>query len=80
MVGMLDHHMDVERKLSVFADGGDDRGPERNVIDEMAIHDVEMQPVCARLFHAVDLAFEMGKIRGENRRSDENGRSHRVME
>ena len=49
MIGMLDHEMHVERKRRVFSHRRDDRRPERNVIDEMAVHDVEMQPVRAGL-------------------------------
>src|SRR5204863_7981594 len=71
MIRMFDHQMDVERKLGVFADRRDDRGPERNVVHKMAIHDVEVQPVRARFFRAMDLGFEMRKIRRENGRSDE---------
>ncbi len=72
MIGMLDHEMDIERKLRVFADGRDDSRPERNVIDEMAVHDVEMQPVRAGFFGAMDLGFELGEVRGEDGRSDED--------
>ncbi len=78
MIGMLDHEMDVERKLGVFSHRRDDSGPERNVIDEMAIHDVEMQPIGAGFLGAMDLGFEMGEVRGEDGRSDEDFR--RVME
>ena len=79
MIGMLDHEMNIERQLRVFAHGRDDRGPEGNVIDEMAIHDVEMQPIRARFFRAMDLRFEMGEIRGEDRwRHKHSG--HGVME
>ena len=72
MIRMLDHQMHVERKLRVFAHRGDDRRPERNIIDEMTIHYVEMQPIRTGFFGAMDLGFEMGKIRGENGRSDQN--------
>ena len=72
MVRPFDHEMDVERKLSVLADRRDNGGPEGNVIDEMAIHDVEMEPIGARFFDAMDLGFEMGEIRGENGRGHQN--------
>ena len=78
MIRMLDHEMHIERELRVFAHGRDDRGPEGNVIDEMAIHDVEMEPIGARFFDAVDLRFEMGEIRGEDGRSDEDHRVKKV--
>jgi hypothetical protein len=66
MIRMLDHEMHVERELRVFTDGRDDRGPEGNVIDEMAIHDVEMKPIRARFFDAVDLGFKVREIRGKD--------------
>jgi hypothetical protein len=66
---MLDHEMDVERKLRLFSDGGDHGGTERNVIDEVAVHDIEMEPICAGLFSAMDLVFEAREIRGEDGRS-----------
>jgi hypothetical protein len=40
----------------------------------MAIHDVEMEPVRARFFDAVDFRFQMGEIRGEDGWSDESFR------
>jgi hypothetical protein len=75
MIRMLDHEMDIERELGVFADSRDDRGPEGNIIDEMAIHDVEMEPIGARFFDQVDLRFKMREIGGENGRGDEDWHS-----
>ncbi len=69
---MLDHEMDVERKFGVFSHRRDDRRPERNVIDEVAVHDVEMQPIGAGFFGAMDLGFETGEVRGEDGWSDED--------
>ena len=64
--------MNVERQLGVLAHSRHHRRAEGNVIDEMAVHDVEMQPVRACTFDAVDLVFEMGEIRGQDGWSDEN--------
>jgi hypothetical protein len=71
MIRMLDHEMDVEWKLGVLSHGRDDSWPERNIIDEVAVHDVEMQPIGAGLFGAMDLGFETREVRGEDGRSDE---------
>jgi hypothetical protein len=71
MIGVLDHEMDVEREFRVLSNGRDDSRPERNVIDEMAVHDVEMQPIGAGLLGAVDLVLETGEVRGEDGRSDQ---------
>jgi len=72
MIGMFDHEMHVERKLRLFSHGRDQSRSERNVIDEVAVHDVEVQPICARFFGPMDLAGEIGKIGGEDGRSDED--------
>ena len=58
MVRPFDHEMHVERELGVFADGRDDRGPEGNVVDEMAIHDVAMNPIRSCSFDAMDFVTE----------------------
>ena len=77
MIGMLDHEMDVEWKICVLSNGRDDSGPERNIIDEVAVHDVEMEPIGAGFLGTVDLGFETGEVRGEDGRSDEDlGRGH----
>jgi hypothetical protein len=70
--------MDIDRELSVFADSCDHRGSERNVIDEVAIHDVEMEPIGARFFDAMDLGREIREIGGEDGRRDEGW--HRCVE
>jgi hypothetical protein len=56
----------------VFSHGRDNRGTKRNVIDEVAVHDVEMKPIRAGLCGAMDLGLELRKIRGEDGRSDED--------
>ena len=38
----------------------------------MPVHDVEMEPIRAGLFRAMDLGFEMGEISGKDRRRDED--------
>src|SRR2546423_14712854 len=72
MIGTLDHEMDIERQPGVFAHGRDDGGPKRNVVDEMPIHDVEMKPISAGFFHAMNLRLEVREIGGENGRSNQN--------
>src|SRR4051794_6730578 len=72
MIGPLDHEMNVERQLRVLAHRREDCRAERNVIDEMSVHDVEMQPVRARFFRAMNFGFEIREIGGENRRSDQD--------
>ena len=52
MIGMLDHEMNVERKIRLLANGRDHGRPKRNVVDKMSIHDVEMDPIGAGFFNA----------------------------
>ena len=72
MIGPLDHEMNVERQLGVFAHGRDDRGTEGNVIDEMSVHDVAMDPICACGFDAMDFVTESREIGGKNGRSNDD--------
>ena len=51
MIGMLDHKMDVERKTCLACARRDDLWTEGNVIDEMPIHDVAVNPIGAGGLH-----------------------------
>ena len=66
MIGMLDHKMDVERKTCLAAHGRDDRRTEGNVIDEMPIHDVAVNPIGAGCLHPMDFVAESREIGGQN--------------
>ena len=72
VIGMLDHEMNVERKGGLFPHCRDHGRAKRNVIDEMAIHDVEMQPIGAGLFGPMDFVCEARKIGGQDGRSDQD--------
>ncbi len=50
MIGVFDHEMHIKRQLRLFADETDDRRAERNVVDEMAVHDVAMDPISPGCF------------------------------
>ena len=55
MIGVLDHQMHIEGKFRLFADNFDDHWAKRNVVDEMAIHDVAMDPIGAGVFNFANL-------------------------
>ena len=60
------HEVDVEEKIfGEWAHGGDDGGAEGNVGDELAVHDVEVQPVSAGRGGARGLLAEAGEVGGE---------------
>ncbi len=58
MIGVFDHQMYIERQPRLFAYVPNNVGPERNVIDEMSVHDVAMNPIGACGFDLVDLIAE----------------------
>ena len=60
----------------MLADGGDDHGTEGNVIDEVAIHDVAVNPVRAGFVGQANLFRKAGEIGREDGRSDEDGMGH----
>ena len=47
MIGLLDHKMHVQWQRCLFANESDDGRSERDVVDEMAIHDIAVDPVRA---------------------------------
>src|ERR1035437_115194 len=60
------HEVNVEEKFfGVRTDGGDDVGAERNVWHELAVHDVEVQPVGPGALGAYSFQAQMGEISGE---------------
>ena len=54
MIGVLDHQMHIEGKFRLFAENFDDHRAERNVVDEVAVHDVAMNPIRVGLFDQTD--------------------------
>ena len=59
MIWMFDHEMNVERKFRMFAHRRDHGGAERNIVNEMSIHDVEVNPIGASRFDASCFLSEM---------------------
>src|ERR1051325_3255627 len=70
--------MNIERELGVFVHKIDNRRAERNIVHEMAVHNVAMDPVGAGLFDALEFRGEARKIGGEDGGRDQN--RHGVME
>ena len=59
MIGVLDHQVHIQWQFGLSTHKTDDGWPEGNVIDEVAIHDVSMDPVRARSFHFVDFVSQL---------------------
>ena len=60
-----DHQVDVERQFGVLAQGRQHGRAEADVRDEMAVHDVQMQPIGAGGFDSADLLPQPAEIGGE---------------
>ena len=67
--GVGHHQVAIERHRGVAVDGRDDRWPDRQVRDEVAVHDVDVEDVGDRL-HARDGVAQRGEVGGEDRRCD----------
>jgi hypothetical protein len=61
-VRRLDHEMNIEGLLRPRADAFDEARPKRDVGHEMAVHDVDMNPVTSGLVDRSDLLAEAGEI------------------
>ena len=66
----LNHKMNIKRKFRVLSHRRDHGGPERDVIDEMSVHDVEMEPIRTSFLDTTNLDLESGEVGREEGRSD----------
>ncbi len=64
--------MHVEGDLHALAHRGNDGRSERDVVDEMAVHDIEVQPVRARGRDALRLVAKLGEIARQQRGRDDD--------
>jgi hypothetical protein len=72
MMRTLNHKMNIERKFRVLSYRRDHGWPERNVIDEMAVHDVEVEPIRTGFLDATNLNLESGEVGREQGWGDED--------
>ena len=73
------HEVDVEGNFGLVADDFDDLGAEGNVGDEMAVHDVEVNPVGLGFFDATRFGGEFAEVSSEQRGRNNHGREARVF-
>jgi hypothetical protein len=69
----------IKRQTCFFADEPHNVWSERNIIDEMTVHNVAMNPVGACGFDAMKFLSQPREVRRKNRWGDDNS-SHGVME
>jgi len=65
------HQMDVKRLLGVRAKRFDHRRADRQVGDEMPVHDVDVHPVGAGFVHRAHFLAKLREVSGKDRRRDE---------
>ena len=64
-IGVRDHQVEIEGEAGDFTDGFYDRRPHREIGDEMAVHDVDVEHSGSAAFHLGDVLSEAGKVRRE---------------
>ena len=67
-----DHQVHIQRLLRVASHRFDNHRPERDIRHEMAVHDVDMNPVCACRVDGANLVGEVPEIRRQDRRCNNN--------
>ena len=68
--GIGDHEVRVEKGTGVRADRFYQRRTERDVGDEVPVHDIEMEHLGTGTFYGADVSTQRGKVRTENRWED----------
>ena len=68
--GLVDHQVRVERQLGPRSEVLDGLGAERQVRDEVGVHDVEVDPVAARPLDPADGVRQVGQVGIEDARGD----------
>ena len=78
-IGVLDHQVDVERQRRHLLDRPNDRWADRDVRDEMSVHDVDVDQVGASALHRRDIAAERREVRRKDGgREFDAGAGHRL--
>ena len=76
-LGLLDHQVEVEREPGALLDGLDDGRSDRQVRDEVAVHDVDVDLVGAGGLHQRHGVAECGEVGGQDARGDLHGEVRR---
>ena len=65
------HEMDIQKQRSQMANCFDDVRSEADVRHKVAVHDVEVKPICAGAINAPKFSIQAGKVGGEERWGDD---------
>ena len=71
-LGVLDHQVDVEGQLRIAPAMLNGPRPDGDRRDEVAIHDIEVDPVGTRLLELRDLLTQPAEVGREERRGDQH--------
>lgn len=78
MIRLLDHEMSLERHVHRRAYGGNDVGAERQIGDEASVHDIELDPIDARLLQGLAFLTETSEVGGKDGGDDEGRARHGI--
>ena len=79
-IARRDHQVHVEHLFRVAANRLHHIRADGDVGNEMAVHDVDMDPVGAGGVNRPDFLAELGEIGGEDRRGDDERSLHRLLQ
>ena len=79
-IARRDHQVHIERLFGVAADRLHHIRADGDVGNEMAVHDVDMDPVGAGGIDRAHFLAELGEIGGEDRRGDDERAMHRLLQ
>ena len=65
VVGSGNHEVHVEEYVVGLVDRLDDSWAEGNVVDEVAVHDIEVEPIASGVDGACGFLFDSAEISGE---------------
>lgn len=71
VVRILDHQVAIQDAVSDRADSLDDQRTDRDIRDEVAVHDINVQPLGA-CFDPANGFLQTGEVRGEKRWGDDD--------
>ena len=75
-VDRRNHQVHIKGQRRAVAQGRDHIGADRNVRNEMAVHDIDMDVIGARFVNGLHFVAEAREICGEDRRRDPDGLLH----
>src|SRR5580704_19749487 len=70
LIRPLDHQVDIQWQLGGFTKGGDGVRAESDVLYEVTVHHIAVQPISPTLFRSLRVPREVAEIARQNRWGD----------